>query len=336
MKILLTSLIAWSLLSFSLWAQEGEEPVLLSPEQRYNEGVEAFQKGEFDKAAELFSESLRSRNLSLQEKAYYNLGSVWYELGKLAVAQQPAAGKELWQQAVDALQNAMDLNAENENAAHNQKIIQELLDQLQEQEPQKEDQPQDSEQEEQNSEEQDQEQSQESSSEKNDSSAGQENKPSEDSQNDGSQQEGDSSQEQSESSSQQESPSDSKEQEGSSSENSSDENDSSEEMNGQSGEEENEPSDSDAARPDDSSEEEGTEPSETSAGKENEGSPETSEEKGAAVAEGETRELTEEELKKQEAEMLLRMLEQAPQKQMSLREFLGGKKQRNQEPQKNW
>jgi Ca-activated chloride channel homolog len=50
--------------------------------QTYNQGTEAYQKGDFGKAVESLRASLKTQDLALQQRSYYNLGNTLFRAGQ--------------------------------------------------------------------------------------------------------------------------------------------------------------------------------------------------------------------------------------------------------------
>ena len=57
----------------------------------YNEGTDAYNKGEFTKASESLRTSLRTQDVKLQQQSYYNLGNSLYRTGQGTLEKDPEA-----------------------------------------------------------------------------------------------------------------------------------------------------------------------------------------------------------------------------------------------------
>lgn len=100
------------------------------PQLQYNYGTAAFKNNMFDEAAEAFTKALKSEDVKLQEKAYYNRGNSQYQKGLESQQAAPKATVELWQKALDSLQSAMKLDPNDAYARHNHGIIKKRLEEL--------------------------------------------------------------------------------------------------------------------------------------------------------------------------------------------------------------
>jgi Ca-activated chloride channel family protein len=112
------------------------------PELHYNFGTAAHKNNMFDDAIESFTRALKSDNVALQEKAYYNRGNSHYAKGAETLQADPEATIGQWQQALDSLQAAIELDPENDDAIHNHDIIRKRLEELKKQQEKQKDQQQ--------------------------------------------------------------------------------------------------------------------------------------------------------------------------------------------------
>lgn len=89
----------------------------------YDAGVSSYKSGEYDKALSYFNKTAQHTNSSksLQEQAYFNTGNTHVQLKQL-------------QEAIDAYDQALALNPENERAAHNKEVVKKMLEQQKQQE----------------------------------------------------------------------------------------------------------------------------------------------------------------------------------------------------------
>ncbi|CAN5212651.1 hypothetical protein BH23VER1_BH23VER1_07540 [soil metagenome] len=120
------------------------------PRALYNSGVEAFNQGDLAAAESAFRQSLQSTDLSLQNRAYYNLGTTLYRQAEA----DPSSAKEKLEAAIDAFKGARMLDPEDADAAHNQAVAEKKLEELEDQ--QQDEQQDDSDQDDQEENEQDQ------------------------------------------------------------------------------------------------------------------------------------------------------------------------------------
>ena len=110
----------------------------------YNYGTAAYKNNMFEDAANSFSEALKSDDLLLQERAYYNRGNALFQQGQEHMQTDNQHAMELWQQAVDSYDGALQLNSMNDDASYNLALVKKKLEELkkQEEEQKKQDQEQ--------------------------------------------------------------------------------------------------------------------------------------------------------------------------------------------------
>lgn len=106
------------------------------PRVIYNEGTKAYQEGDFTKATESLRASLRTRDLSLQQRTYYNLGNTLYRTGQGTLEKDPQATIKTWETSIKAYQDALSLNANDEDAAFNKALVEKKLEELKKQQNQ--------------------------------------------------------------------------------------------------------------------------------------------------------------------------------------------------------
>lgn len=105
----------------------------LDPRKIYNEGTDAYTKGDFAKASDSLRASLRTQDLSLQQRSYYNLGNTLYRTGQGTLEKDPEATIKIWEESLKAYQDALALNAADEDADHNKALVEKKLEELKKQ-----------------------------------------------------------------------------------------------------------------------------------------------------------------------------------------------------------
>lgn len=103
------------------------------PQLNYNFGTASYKNNMYDDAIESFTKALKSDNIELQERAYYNRGNSHYAKGMETLQADPEATTRQWQQAVESLQAAIELDPKNYDAIHNYDIIKKRLEELKKQ-----------------------------------------------------------------------------------------------------------------------------------------------------------------------------------------------------------
>lgn len=99
---------------------------------QYNFGTAAYRNNMYDNAIEAFTKALRTDDIALQQKAYYNRGNSQYKKGAEMRQADPRAAAEQWRQAVASLQSALELNPADQDARHNKELVSSQLAQLEE------------------------------------------------------------------------------------------------------------------------------------------------------------------------------------------------------------
>lgn len=105
----------------------------------YNYGTAAYKNNMFKEAAKAFGEALKSDDLGLQQEAYYNRGNALFKRGQETLKTDPEHSMDMWQQAVDAYDGALQLDSVNEDARYNQQLVSKKLKELKKQQEQKKD-----------------------------------------------------------------------------------------------------------------------------------------------------------------------------------------------------
>jgi Ca-activated chloride channel family protein len=108
------------------------------PQLLYNFGTSSFKNNMYDDAIEAFTKALKSDDIALQEKAYYNRGNSYYQKGAEALQADPQGTIDHWQQALNSLQAALELAPDDEDARHNHDVIKKRLEELEKQQQNRE------------------------------------------------------------------------------------------------------------------------------------------------------------------------------------------------------
>lgn len=104
----------------------------------YNKGTEAYLSGDFAAAGESLRASLRTRDLKLQQRSYYNLGNTLYRTGQGTLEKDPEATIKSWEEALKAYDDALTLDAGDADAAFNKELVAKKLEELKNQQKQDE------------------------------------------------------------------------------------------------------------------------------------------------------------------------------------------------------
>jgi len=131
------------------------------PRLHFNAASAAHRAGDLEAARHHFQSAMVTKDLALQEAAYYGLGNTQYRLG--AATNDLEQKQKAWQSALTHYQSALKLNETDEDARSNLEFVKKKLEELQQQK----DQQQDQENQENKDDEQKQEQEQKSDSQEN-------------------------------------------------------------------------------------------------------------------------------------------------------------------------
>ena len=101
--------------------------------QIYNQGTDAYLKGDFTKASESLRASLLTQDLGLQQRSYYNLGNTLYRTGQGTLEKDPEATIKTWEESLKAYQDALALNASDADAIYNKALVVKKLEELKKQ-----------------------------------------------------------------------------------------------------------------------------------------------------------------------------------------------------------
>lgn len=176
--------MAFSLLGIS--GSRAAESATSSPDPRkiYNEGTDAYVKGDFAKASESLRSSLRTPDLALQQRSYYNLGNTLYRTGQASREKDAKATINSWEDAIKAYQDALALDDGDDDARYNKALVEKKLEELKKQQEQqdKDDKQQDQKDQKDQDKKENQKQKDEKDGEKKDDKESEENKDSKDKQ----------------------------------------------------------------------------------------------------------------------------------------------------------
>jgi Ca-activated chloride channel family protein len=103
------------------------------PELLYNFGTAAYKNNMQDDAIEAFTKALKSNDVELQKKAYYNRGNSYYQKGAEVQQADPETTINQWKQAISSLESALQLDPDDADAGHNLEVIKKRLEELEEQ-----------------------------------------------------------------------------------------------------------------------------------------------------------------------------------------------------------
>lgn len=109
---------------------KSRESVILN----YNLGTALYKKGDYLQAMECFSKALTAEAPDLEGKTNYNIGNCKYRLGEQIQTSNPSKAIELYREAMDYYQRAIEWNDQDGDAIYNhrwvEKKLRDLLSQL--------------------------------------------------------------------------------------------------------------------------------------------------------------------------------------------------------------
>ncbi len=108
----------------------------------YNYGSTAYKNNLFDDAIASYTTALKSSDLQLQERAYYNRANAYYKKGMETLQTDSGSTIKQWQEALNSYNASLELHAEAEDARFNHDLVEKKLKELEQQEEQKKDQEQ--------------------------------------------------------------------------------------------------------------------------------------------------------------------------------------------------
>ena len=103
---------------------------------QFNLGAAAYKAGDFAAATAAFNSALKTREVALQQSAYYNLGNALFRQGEKSVATDPQSTIATWQQSLGAFDTALQLKPSDADARFNRNVVQTRLDDLRRQQQQ--------------------------------------------------------------------------------------------------------------------------------------------------------------------------------------------------------
>jgi Ca-activated chloride channel family protein len=103
------------------------------PKLQYNYGTASYKNKKFDEAIAAFTNALKTKNLKLQEEAYYNRGNALYRKGQETLKNDSQTTLAKWQQAVDSYNASLELNKNDKDALFNRNLVKRKIEELKKQ-----------------------------------------------------------------------------------------------------------------------------------------------------------------------------------------------------------
>ncbi len=111
-----------------------------NPEIHFNYGSAAYKNNLYDDAIASFNNALKTDDLILQAKAYYNRGNAYYRKGAETIQTDPEHTVKTWQSAIDSYDSVLNLDKKDENSRFNRELVAKKLDELKKQQQNKQNQ----------------------------------------------------------------------------------------------------------------------------------------------------------------------------------------------------
>jgi hypothetical protein len=100
----------------------------INPWRNYNEGVEAYAKGEYAMAFQRWQDlSIRKVPTALQRRVWFQLGNVQFHLGEPLEQGSPEEAAELWRRSREAYCSVLKTKPRDRDARHNLELVQKRL-----------------------------------------------------------------------------------------------------------------------------------------------------------------------------------------------------------------
>jgi Ca-activated chloride channel family protein len=109
---------------------------------QFNLGAAAYKARDFAAASAAFNNALKTREIPLQQSAYYNLGNALFREGEKVVTTDPQSTMATWQQSLGAFDTALQLKPSDADARFNRNVVKTRLDELRRQQQQQQQQQQ--------------------------------------------------------------------------------------------------------------------------------------------------------------------------------------------------
>jgi Ca-activated chloride channel homolog len=100
------------------------------PQLQFNLGTAAYKGKQYPEALKSFGRSLNVQDINLQNQSYYNMGNTLYRQGEQTEKQNPQETIKNWQASIQAYENALKLQPEDQDAAFNRDFVKKRLEAL--------------------------------------------------------------------------------------------------------------------------------------------------------------------------------------------------------------
>lgn len=104
-----------------------------NPTINYNLGNSLYKEGKYSSAINALNYAIKTQDLELQQKAFYNLGNTYFRSGEQALSSNPKQATELWEDAIKHYENAVELNPQDTDSLENLDYVKKKLEELKQQ-----------------------------------------------------------------------------------------------------------------------------------------------------------------------------------------------------------
>ncbi|MBW2112640.1 MAG: VWA domain-containing protein [Deltaproteobacteria bacterium] len=118
---------------YALSAKEYRKEVKRSPDDaqlQFNLGTAAYKDKKYQEALTAFRTALKTSEIELQNKAYYNMGNTLYREGEKTVKKSPQDTIKRWEASIKAYEGALKLNPDDKDACFNLEFVKKKLETL--------------------------------------------------------------------------------------------------------------------------------------------------------------------------------------------------------------
>lgn len=107
-----------------------------NPMINYNLAGSLYKSGAYSLAANALKNALKTQDLELQQKAFYNLGNSYYRWGEQVLQTNPKQSIDFWEESLKSYQNAIELNPKDLECQENLEFVQKKLEDIKQQQQQ--------------------------------------------------------------------------------------------------------------------------------------------------------------------------------------------------------
>ncbi len=97
---------------------------------QFNLGAAAYKDKKYDESLSAFQTALNVQDISLQNKAYYNMGNTLYRQGEGTEKSKPQDTVKRWEESIKAYEGALKLDPDDKDAKYNQEYVKKKLEAL--------------------------------------------------------------------------------------------------------------------------------------------------------------------------------------------------------------